>query len=756
MGERLVVISDDQQITNQDLNNIGAYARTSLDHVVKDGIEPGKKFTGFSVVQSGPAQVTVGSGRLYVDGAVYFRDDEGGVVLDLINALPAATNKIVTIVVWGQAVDTALEPRTFLVDVDTEQTEARSVATENRRYANVNTVSGIEAADPTPPAIDANVLAVAYIRLTPGGIESVTMVTENRVVSTRAVADRTASLELWRNRTGSRLDVLDTTVTGIQSALRGIAPKTLVLEMARDIGRLKTSAELPETYTSYDADRFLTDDKSDTVHADFLAKVEEGIRFPPAAQRVAQLALANPIDPAVDVRSNFVLPAFTEAQRVRIDGNDSELSLSQFQFQTSQLKKLSRSRTRIRYGSSMTVCTNGAWWNTGTYDPSTRIFTRNGETFYVDLTIDNYWTAPNHIFARVTQFWTDTYEEEYWGYVDVTEGVNGSLIAQTFLNSEAGYISGLDLAFTRVAHTGDVMVGIVRTENGKPLLDKVLAMVTIPATDLKVYPLKTRVPLVPTYLEKGERYAFFIVTAGNHFIATVNGNKNAQGTLFYSTDGAFVQGDLTRDIPFALYYAEFKTPRLEVALQPLVLENGISDIDLNIDTTAPNGTLITPEIQVNGVWSPLAQYQQSLLVGLPPLVNFRVVLTGTTDVMPGFGIGALSEVKTERPRSDLRHISTARTLPAPCDTIEVTTRLEYWDDDRHTCVIKLRTGAGFTTIVTPDAVVDEITPVPGTILRRATFNLGVAVSSYKMQIEGTTDNVLVVYHVAERYDLAFS
>lgn len=756
MGERLVVISDDQQITNADLNNIGAFARSSLDHVVKDGIEPGKKFTGFSVVQSGPAQVTVGSGRLYSDGAVYFRDDDGGVVVDLINSLPAVTNKIVTLVVWGQEVETALEPRTFLVDVDTEQTEARSVATENRRYANVNSVSGVEATEPTNPAIDANVLAVAYVRLTPGGIESITAVTENRVVSTRAVADRTSALELWRGRTGSRLDVLDTTVAGIQSALKGVAPRTLVLEVARDVARLKTQAELPETYTSYDADRYLTKEKSDTAHPDYLAKVEEGIRFPPAAQRVAQFVLANPIDPAVDVRSNFVLPAFTEVQRVRIDGNDGELSLAQFQYQTTQLRKMTRSRTRLRYGSSMTVCTNAQWWYEGKYDPATRIFTRGNETWIADFIDPHPSGNPEHGIVRVTQFWTDTYEEEYWGYLDVTEGVNGSMAAQTFLNSESGYITGIDLSLTRVAGTGDVIVGIVRTENGKPLLNSVMAMTTVPAADLKVYPVKTKVPLVPTYLEKGERYAFFIVTAGNHFIATVTGNKNAQGTLFYSTDGAFVQGDLTRDIPFGLYYAQFKTPRLEVALQPLVLENGIADIDINMDTTAPNGTLITPEIQVNGVWSPLAQYQQSLLTGLPPLVNLRMVLTGTTDVMPGFGIGALSEVKTERPRADFKHVATARTLPAPCDTIEVTLRLEYWEAARHTCVAKLRIGAGFNTIDTADAVVDEITPVAGTILRRFTFNLAAPISTFKLQIEGTTNNVLVVYHVAERYDLAFS
>ncbi|MGO8271848.1 hypothetical protein ACC862_37830, partial [Rhizobium ruizarguesonis] len=60
MGERLVIISQDQQLTEEDLTNIGGFAQASLDHFVNDGIESGRKFTGFAVVSSCPAQVTVG------------------------------------------------------------------------------------------------------------------------------------------------------------------------------------------------------------------------------------------------------------------------------------------------------------------------------------------------------------------------------------------------------------------------------------------------------------------------------------------------------------------------------------------------------------------------------------------------------------------------------------------------------------------------------------------------------------------------
>lgn len=755
MGERLVIISQDQQLTDTDLNKIGEFQRSSLDHVVADGIEPGRKFTGFTVIGSGPAEVTVGAGRLYAAGAVYARDDVGGVVIDLINNLPVVTNKIVAIAVWGQAVETATEPRTFLVDVDTEQTEARAVATESRRFANVNAVSGVEAADPLPPALDANVLAVAYVRLSPAGIVSITPVDENRLESTRNVANRAKELELWRGRAGARLDVLDTSVAGIQAALRGLAPNVLVFDMARDVARLKELSELPDTYTYYSADRYLTTDESDVANPDWLCKVEEGAKFPPAAERVAQMDLLNPIDPLVVKQNNFILPAFTEIERAKVTGNDAELSIAQYQYQTIETVQRERARTRIRYGGSQTVCTNGAWWRSGTYDPVTNIFRRNGEEWEVDPA-DRPNATINHKWIRVTQFFVDTYSENYWENVVVTESVSGSFVAETFLNAEPGYITAVGLYFTRKAATGDVTLMIVETENGKPRFDAAVARVNFAAANIQTWPNVTKIPLPPTYLEKGKRYAIVPATPGNHFLATVQGNKNANGSLFYSTDGAFAQGDLTRDLAFTLYYAQFPSPRVEVQLQGLQLENGIADIDLNFDSMAPEGTEIVFEVQVAGAWKPLKAYDTNILVGLPPLLPLRVVLLGTTDVMPGFGSGPRFEAKTSRPRADFTHISTARELPAPCDTVEVTLRLEYWDAGRHTAVAKLRTGGTFATIETADAVVDIATPDPNAILRRFTFNLAAPVSAYKIEIEGTTNNVLLPFHVAERYDLAFS
>ncbi|MGO8269273.1 hypothetical protein ACC862_24225 [Rhizobium ruizarguesonis] len=756
MGERLVIISQDQQLTEEDLTNIGGFAQASLDHVVNDGIESGRKFTGFAVVSSGPAQVTVGAGRMYQGGQVYFRDDEGGVVVDLLSSLPAVTEKIVTIAVWGQTINTDTEPRTFLVDVDTEQTEARAVATEARRFANVNAVNGIESADPVAPALDSNVLAVAYVRLNTAGIVSITAAEDNRLESVRGVSNRTKDLESWRVRAGASIDVISSTVAGIQQTLNGLAPTDLVFEVTRDVARLKELSELPETYTSYDADRYLSTAKSDTANVNYLAAVEEGVKFSPASQNQSIVELLNPIDPLVKRQNNVVLPVYTEVQRDKIVGADSEISIAQYQYQTVTSVQKEISRTRVRYGTTMTVCTNSSWWKSGSYDPVTGIFHRGAESWSVDPS-DRALVTKKHQSLRLTQYFVDKYQETYWDVVVTPQAISASFLGETFLNSEPGYVTAVGLYFTRKAATGDLTVMICEADvSGKPDFSKAIARVAFPAANIKIYPEVTKVPLPPTYLEKGKRYAIVPASAGNHFLAAVNGNKNTQGTLFYSTDGAWAQGDLTKDIAYSLYFAKFDSPRSEVVLQALQLGGGIAAVDINFDSLIPDGTTITFEVQVGGVWKALSGDNPDLFIGLPPLLPFRAVLLGTTDVMPGFGVGIRSQTVTSRPRADFKHISTPRVLPAPCDTIEVTLRLEYWAPAHHTNVCKLLTGGTFATVETADSIITEATPDPGAVIRRYTFNVPAPISTYKIQIEGTTDNVLVTYHVAERYDLAFS
>lgn len=759
--ERQVIFSENQQMTTVDLNRLGSFATDSIDHIVADAIEPLRKYTGFQVTQSATAQVSVAAGRLYANGKVYFRDDSGGVTIDLLSLLPVTVRKVVTIVAWPSDTNAVVDARTFLVDADSEQTQAREVGVYNQRLANIDKVAGLESSDPSAPALDANVVALAYVTLTPAGIESVVAATTNRLISISDLNTRVVDLELFRARAGSRLDTLDSNVAAIQSRLFGLATKAQFGELARDVARLKELSELPDDYTSYGADRYLDTNESDTAHVDFLAKVQEGIRFPPAAQREVQIQLQNPIDPSVVVTNNFVLPTYSEVERVIASGRDGELAISSYQYQTVSAVQRQAARERIRYGGSMEVCTNSSWWHSGRYDSVTNTFRINGETWSVGELVANF--GAGHEIFRLTQYWVDTYYDTYWEAITNSQSISGSSVSQTFLCGEDGYLTAVSLPFTRVSGTGDVRVLITGTAGAKPNPDTVIANATVTAGNLKTYPELTKVSLPPTLLKKGERYAVWIITPGNHYLAYVAGDKSANGTLFYNTDGAWFSGDLTRDIPFTLSFARFATPRLEVQLAPLQLDSGIKDIDILYDKLGPVSTdgqgvqtTVTWEVQVGGVWKTLSGAGTPVTNGLPPLLPFRAVLIGTTEVMPGFGIGPRSQLRTERPRAEYAHVSTVRTLPAACTTVEVSVRLEGWDAVRHGASCTLLVGSGYTTIETADATENTATEDPNAIIRKWTFNLATARSSYKIKLTGTTNNVLVTYHVAERWDLAFT
>jgi hypothetical protein len=132
--------------------------------------------------------------------------------------------------------------------------------------------------------------------------------------------------------------------------------------------------------------------------------------------------------------------------------------------------------------------------------------------------------------------------------------------------------------------------------------------------------------------------------------------------------------------------------------------------------------------------------------------------------MPGIGVGFNSQVTTERPRSDFRHISTIRDVsPGTINTVYLDVRLENWRKggapEHHTFVPKILVGVGYGTTETYDSMQEwdaPDDPTGETIIRRYTFTLAAPVSSYRIRMEGTTDNILWAFHVAERIDIALT
>jgi hypothetical protein len=763
--ERRLQIQDFQKVSREDFTALSENPRESFDDLIQRLLIPDKGYSGFTVAESGVAEVTVGPGRMLYNGAMYLNDTEGGTVVSLLASLPTATRRYVALATWGETIETETEPRTFLTDVVTRATEARVVSTELRRWANIATIAGGEGPDPARPVGAENYVIFAYVLLDTAGIVEIEMNELELVPTLREADNRLNETDAWRTQVGTRLDTLASDIAGLASRLFGTARQDFVLDIVRDLARVKEASNLPDEYEAWGSDYFIDTDESDLLHVDYLAEVEEGLHFPPAAIHSAQIALLNQFDANQSTAENFMLPAYDEVARISVVGKDAEQSISQYPFQTVTTVKRHKSRHRHRYGRKYLIVPNtirlvGKFSGIG----PAKVFLFSPVEVHLAWPSDVLYFKP----IRKKFVWKDKWEVRwYWENITTTEMVSGAVMAQTFLNSQDGWLTSLDLFFTRVAGSGNVTVLLCEcTESGSPNLNAVLGKATLDQEDMRTYPTKTNVPFTPVFCAAGQRLAIVLLTGANHYVALVTGNKFAQGTLFYSTDEAWFQGDLVKDLAFVANFAQFRSPLVVLQLQPLELAGGIAAIDILSQGIIPPQCEVSWQIQhpVQG-WLELNDTADSdpdahPFNGLPPQLPFRAVLVGTTSSMPGIGVGPNSLVKTSRPRSDFKHISTTRDAGTNINTVHLDVRLDNWRGAPfHTFTPRLRLGSpGFATIDNFDTMVEEPAPddPENAVIRRYTFTGLTPAPTYKIQLEGTTDNVLTPFDVSERVDVALN
>lgn len=225
--------------------------------------------------------------------------------------------------------------------------------------------------------------------------------------------------------------------------------------------------------------------------------------------------------------------------------------------------------------------------------------------------------------------------------------------------------------------------------------------------------------------------------------------------MFYSTDGAYVQGDIWRDMAFEAFFCKFNTPIVTVELQALELAGGIDAIDINADTTLPEGTNLLFEMRINNVWVPiesLADGATHPLTARPSVSQFRVTYVGSTDLMPALGLGATrSQVIVTRPATTFTHISDEQTPASAVTNVQLRLVVDGWDVAKHTLTVTLLRGAGFTTVETHDLLEDEVRPnEDGRLYRTLTFSGMTALSSYKIKIVGVTTDSHELFLINER------
>lgn len=760
-------IAVNQQVTFADYQRFATAPRDMLDMLISAAIETGQAYSGGTVTRTATTKVTVAT-PLYVFklGALYSRMDDNGIELDFLAQLPTAGNKrIVAIVAQGAEASDEVEERDFFVRTlpdGTDEVEAQPTATILWRKVEVSAVYGAAAPDPARPAVDAALTVLAWVTLTSSEVSAaIEQNTVDRVVPLNVAVERLGDVEDFAARTGPVIDGMKADIATLYANSKNVMDRASMRYIMEQLARVTEKSGVAQTAAYSRTDFYLEPSKSDTANVNYLAKVEEGIRFDDANKDTTNIVLSNPGDTTFVVHANgLLLPKYDTVPLISVWGKDNEVALSNAGSQTINMVQRTVSRSRLRVGDIFTVCSNSQYWQTGRVDWAKMTFEQAGETFnVVGITQD----APNHYWYRLQKVWIDNYEETYWTQQTVTASYTGNIAAETFKAPRTAWCVGVNLGFSRLDSAGDLRLMLAQVnDSAAPDVGNVLATVNVPVANLKLWPAKTTITIPPTLLEAGKRYAWIVVTAGNHWLAITEGNKYAGGSYFTSTDGAWFQGDISRDIALEVLIAQFQAPRLVVNLENWNLDGGVAGLDLLLTKIEPDEPIVFEVKKSGGSWVPLTATgipAGNVFAGLPAALDARMVLSGTTDLMPGIFVGGTpapmlpSKVTKRRPRTTATHITTVETTPSTVTSVDWIVYLESFDAVHHTCTAKLLRGAGYTTEVSPAATVDETLP-DGSIKRRFTFT-GLSLTQYKLKTVLGTDSALLPFHVAEATTIGY-
>lgn len=745
--EKQVIYRDRQELQAADLNNTQTWADEAQRHLVTDAITPERQFVGLTVTARSATEIEVAPGRLYDGSSGKVFAIESAQVHSVFAMLPLQDSKWLAISAFGQEEDTDIQPRDFLIDLQTREVEPEAVAMQRRRVATIHIAHGLESPTPERPEPPTGYTLLAHVRLSATGVQEVVLATSRKLPNLFAVDQRLRAAEGWITSAEPRIAHIMSDIAGLASDLSTRASLEHVAQLGMDMAKIKERMEIPDDYVFYGADHYLDASESDTAHASYSADSYEGIRPAVVASQSGALALLNPMDPEARVSAGgLLLPAYDEITRLRMETRAGEVTINQYQYQTFNAVQRTISRERVRTGETLTYCTNSAFWRSGVYDPVSGILRRGDETWLVDPA--DRQAALTHAFVRVTRVWIDRWEEPYWDIVTTNHTVQGSILAQTVLMAQTGWLTSLEIFVTSADPAGGLTVLVTEAALGQPDITKVLSRATLAPGAVMAGWLKVTLP-DPLLVEAGKRYAIVLASGAAHRVGFTNGTEYTQGLLMYAQDGAYFTAAAERDLMLRLSFARFASPRAVVQMQPLQLAGGIQELDMLYDSATPAGCSLVWEYQTGGLWRPVTVNNPPQFGGAA-LVPLRAVFIGTSDLMPAIRPGT-AQVSVRRRGTAFTHVSTPRTLATASSDIRVRLLLEDFDPSaNHTVSCQLIIGAN---TINPSSTRDEI--VDGrSRWREFRFTLGTPATSYRIRIDGAGVTATAPWHVAERYDLA--
>lgn len=744
-----ISFSDAEIADHGDFDAIGLQAEKATDRVWGDAIGYPAHWAAFTVTRKSAQEITVSAGRYAAGEIVYEHEAPKNVNLQLHIPAAASDQRWVAILLRGEeVVETANRPFETSDDPETSVVVQRTAPKTIKRIVTLIVQGGEANPVPVKPVVASTDACIAFVLLTSSGIETIEPGNSDRVKTLYEVEGRVTAIEIDLDALFLRTQTIETQITNIVGRLGDIPRPEIVRQMQRDLGAARLQIDLPDNARAYRFDPGLTYDQWDNTHVDWLARIEEGVRFGFAARTEARLEVQAEDDPAIAFRGRRMVPAFDEVIRIANTSLDSTLLISQLVHTQTVAVLKEVSRTRIIYGPTQRVCENNAHW------AALRGGARVGMTFRVGdeefQVVEEYGGKAGHLTFGIQQIRHEIYSESYWEYVTEEVGLNGSIYGQTFLVAQPMQVTSLDLSFAKVGDGGDVHVLIAETSPaGTPLFDAVLARGTLTHADMVVGWNNIELPI--TLLESGKRYAFVTVTTGAHAVHVSGANKYTGGSQFLTTDGAFAQGSTETDICFRLKAARFRSPRTVVPMHALTLQDGMTEIDFLFAGWTPAGCQLAFEIRPAGTptWTELQDGNpaENPLVGLPASVELRMVMMGTVDLQPMIQLDSKAVSRVSRNRNTLVGVSKEFEFGISTTAIVTQFTMDGFDTERHTFEPAIMVGATKVLPTTTQVTVDPNEPLRRTFV--STYSLGAATTKARLRPKATTENVVSVPFVQD-------
>lgn len=754
-----------QELPSTEVDALQEFVQTGLDLTIKELLVRSVYYKGLSVTKSGPTEIGIAAGRYWRNGIGYTTLAQ---TANLTAYLPAGSNKkIVAIVASGQEINTDTAPRQFVTDVDTGATRTRLVSTRIERQVVISIISGAESLNPLAPTVGIEYAVLAHVTLSSTGIVGdPEAVTDHRAPNLEDVVTELTLVNGRLARAFSLIDTLRNDIAGLARQLKLKADQkdlkdaiSRIADLEADSRRLEVAmrdvreaASVPDSQSFFGADLFDTDDESDTAHGSYDARVEDGmLQLPDPSVVSAQIALLNPLDPKVKISGgNLVLPDYTEETRVSLAVKEQEIAIAGYPVVSHTVVTKQPGWLfkwfKTRWGGLVEKTMQHTAGHVELIDPATGTV--------VTINLYKYKWHKKGDFGPGLWLYVEDFQP-YWLEKTTSTTVTGATIAQTFQNSQAGWLTGVSLLFKEVASSGNVRVTVLECrEDGTPNPSAALGSVLVENADLAVGLVKFA--LEPIHLSRGERYAVMVKTSGAHKLWGSNTNDLVNGTLFYSLDADYWDGALNRDMSFQLHFAKFKSTRVEVNLVSASRSGGMSELDFTLTGVFPASVDFDIQAQIGGVWRNIDNNNLSVFAAEPSLVPLRAVWNNTQHDAVGFVLGQ-SRLLVSKPNNDGIHISTARTLPSGEETSRVLVTLKLgknYSAGHHTLAVKLLHGSGYAT--TKTATSTKITTSPAGANVHAVFDFDTPISAYKIRTEFETDSAAYPITISSRYDNAES